>query len=52
MPPAARPQNSSLLSDRVPPQALDVEKAVLGSMLIDAGTVAQGMEILDEECFY
>ncbi|NLD98591.1 MAG: replicative DNA helicase [Fibrobacter sp.] len=40
------------LSDRIPPQALDVEKTVLGSMLIDSQAVVNGIELLDEECFY
>lgn len=38
--------------EKLPPQAIDVERAVLGSMLIDSGCVAQAMEILDGESFY
>lgn len=41
-----------ITSDRIPPQALDVERTVLGSMLIDAQAVVTGMELLDEGCFY
>jgi replicative DNA helicase len=37
---------------RVPPQAPDVERTVLGSMMIDSNAVALGMELLDEETFY
>ena len=39
-------------SDRIPPQALDVERTVLGSMLIDIHAAVSGMELLDENCFY
>jgi replicative DNA helicase len=39
-------------SDRVPPQALDVERTVLGSMLIDAQAAATVFELLDESAFY
>ncbi|MCQ2148352.1 MAG: replicative DNA helicase [Bacteroidales bacterium] len=35
-----------------PPQALDVEKAVLGAMLIEPSTVDQAMEELSANCFY
>ena len=35
-----------------PPQALDVEEAVLGAMLLDATCVDQAMEELTEGCFY
>jgi replicative DNA helicase len=41
-----------LLSDRIPPQALDVERTVLGSMLIDSQAALNAIDILDEECFY
>lgn len=41
-----------LLSDRIPPQALDVEKTVLGSMLIDSQAALNAIDILDEDCFY
>jgi replicative DNA helicase len=37
---------------KVPPQALDVERTVLGSMLIDAVAMDMAMESLTEECFY
>ncbi|MBD3344529.1 MAG: replicative DNA helicase [Chitinivibrionales bacterium] len=45
-------EKRSPFTQRIPPQAPDVERAVLGSMLIDASNVATAMEILDENCFY
>ncbi|MBO4844311.1 MAG: replicative DNA helicase [Bacteroidales bacterium] len=35
-----------------PPQALDVEEAVLGAMLLEAAAVDQAMEELTPNCFY
>jgi len=37
---------------RVPPQAIEVEQAVLGSMLIDREAVPKALEVLDQESFY
>ena len=37
---------------RVPPQAVDVEKAVLGAMLIDKDAVSKVLELLDTNSFY
>ena len=37
---------------RVPPQAVDVEMAVLGAMLIDREAISKALEILDEDSFY
>jgi replicative DNA helicase len=37
---------------RVPPQAVDVEMAVLGAMLLDKGAIAKALEILDDSSFY
>lgn len=37
---------------RIPPQAVDVEKAVLGSMLIDKEAVPKVLELLDPTSFY
>ncbi len=37
---------------RVPPQALDAERAVLGAMLIDSRAVARVLETLTEDAFY
>lgn len=38
--------------DRIPPQSIEAEMAVLGSMLIDKEAVGKVVEILDEFCFY
>ena len=46
-----RPANGRGL-DRLPPQAVDVEQAVIGAMLIDQRAVGSAIEILDEGCFY
>lgn len=37
---------------RIPPQALDVEEAVLGSMLLEPNCVDEALENLNEGCFY
>ena len=39
-------------SGRVPPQATDVEKAVLGAMLIEREAIPQAVEVLPPEAFY
>jgi replicative DNA helicase len=39
-------------AERIPPQALDVERTVLGSMLIDGHAAAAVFETLDEGAFY
>ena len=46
-----RPANGRGL-ERLPPQAVDVEQAVIGAMLIDQRAVGRAIEILDEGCFY
>ena len=38
--------------DRVPPQALQAEKAVLGSMLLDNEAAGRVLELLDGDAFY
>lgn len=38
--------------ERMPPQAVDVEQAVLGAMLIDQRAIGRALELLDEGCFY
>lgn len=43
---------AQLESLRVPPQAQDAERAVLGAMLLDARAVARALEILNEAAFY
>ena len=37
---------------RVPPQAVEVEQAVLGAMMIEQRAIGRGFEYLDESCFY
>ena len=37
---------------RVPPQAMDVEVAVLGAMLIEKEAISKAIEILDDTAFY
>ena len=38
--------------ERLPPQAVEVEQAVLGAMLIDRRAIGRAIEILDLDCFY
>jgi len=42
----------SAVVDRIPPQALDAEVAVVGAMLLDTAAVGAVSEILDESAFY
>jgi len=37
---------------RIPPQAMDVEQAVLGAMLIEPEAIPRAIEILTEDAFY
>ena len=37
---------------RVPPQAVDIEMAVLGAMLLDKEAISKTLEILDDTAFY
>lgn len=39
-------------AQRLPPQAADVERTVLGSIMIDSNATVTAMEILDETAFY
>ena len=45
-------ENLGLEMGNKPPQALDVEEAVLGAMLLEASCVEQAMEELTASCFY
>ena len=45
-------RSNTELSVKVPPQALDIERTVLGSMLIDINALDTAMGILTQECFY
>jgi len=44
--------NISIPVAKVPPQAVDLEKAILGAMLIDKRGVDEVIDILDKEAFY
>ena len=58
MPPASKKKNAinldtlGLEMGNKPPQALDVEEAVLGAMLIEPSTIDEAMEELSASCFY
>ena len=43
---------SNLVEERVPPQAIDAEMAVLGSMMLDKDAANDALEILKPEHFY
>ncbi len=43
---------SNLLEEKIPPQAIDAEMAVLGSMLMESDAVERAMDILKPEHFY
>ncbi|MCE5249142.1 replicative DNA helicase [bacterium] len=45
-------ERTTVTLDRTPPQAPDIERAVLGSMLIDREAVGKAIELINEECFY
>ncbi len=47
-----KPAARKVLTDRMPPQAIEEEMAVLGSMLIDREAVNRTLELLDETAFY
>ncbi|MCK4385201.1 MAG: replicative DNA helicase, partial [candidate division Zixibacteria bacterium] len=47
----AERKNSSQ-SGRVPPQAIEVEQAVLGAMLLNKEAIGRALEIIDRDCFY
>ena len=44
--------SQDLVLDKIPPQNLEAEMAVLGSMLLDEEAVSVGIEKLDSGCFY
>ena len=46
------PDLSSFVFSKIPPQARDLEEAVLGALLIDKDAVAVVVDILKPECFY
>jgi len=38
--------------ERTPPQAVDVEQAILGAFLLDGDAIGRCIEIIGEDCFY
>jgi len=38
--------------EKIPPQSIDAEMAVLGCMLLDREAISLAIEMLDESCFY
>jgi replicative DNA helicase len=54
---ANKPQNQSskvisLERGKIPPQAVDLEEAVLGAMMVDKKGMNEALEILNEDSFY
>jgi replicative DNA helicase len=47
-----KPRKSSTSADRVPPQSLDAERTILGSMLIDGMAADVALELLADDNFY
>jgi len=43
---------NDLSLDKIPPQNLEAEMAVLGSMLIDENAICYVLDVLDKDCFY
>jgi replicative DNA helicase len=39
-------------TERIPPQATEVEQAVLGAMLLQREAIGKALEIIDKDCFY
>src|SRR5437870_3563202 len=47
----ATAQTTSNLFDRVPPQSIEAEQAVLGSMLLDNEVIHDVVQLVTSECF-
>ncbi len=45
-------RKTSSQPERIPPQAIEVEQAVLGAMLLDKEAIGKALEIIDQDCFY
>ncbi len=41
-----------LMPGKLPPQAVDLEEAVLGALMLDKNAVAEVIDLLHEDCFY
>ncbi len=48
----SRNQNQYGGEQRIPPQAVEAERAVLGAMLLGIEAIGKAVEVLDETCFY
>ena len=48
----ARPTADLQTTQRVPPQSIEAEVCVLGSMILDAGTIDIVVQICQEDCFH
>jgi replicative DNA helicase len=44
--------NSILVYGKIPPQAVDIETAVIGAILVDKEVIHQVVNILTDDCFY
>jgi len=44
--------NPVQIAEKIPPQSVEAETAVLGSMLIEEDAIAKAIEILNKDCFY
>src|SRR5258705_11911467 len=47
-----KPLSQEILQGKLPPQAVDLEGAVLGALMLDKDAVANVIDILHPECFY
>ena len=46
-----QPRSQDLMQGKLPPQATDLEGAVLGALMLDKDAVANVIDILHPECF-
>ena len=42
----------ALQKKKLPPQAMDLEEAVLGALMIDKNAISEVVDILHKDCFY
>ncbi len=47
-----KPVQALQMDGRTPPQAVDVEQAVLGAILIDPDAIFKAVDLIDDSCFY
>ena len=45
-------RKDSSLPEKIPPQSIEVEQAVLGAMLLDKEAIGKAVEIIDRDSFY